>query len=146
MIALNKIDLIDKPQLNKLVKKFEKFGFPVFPISGVTGTGLDPLMDACSMILDEAVPVEDIPVILPAMQAQGEDFWEIIKEEEGYRVQGKRLERMVAMTDLESRDAVRYLQRRLEKIGVFSRLRDAGIEEGDDVIIGELEFEFTDER
>jgi len=146
IIALNKIDLIDKDKLKTLKKKFEKFDLPVFPISGVTGEGLEPLMDACSTILDEALPKEEIPIVMPLMQMQGEDFWEILEEEEGYRVVGKRLERMVAMTDLESRDAVRYLQRRLEKVGVFTKLRDAGIEEGDMVMIGELEFEFTDEK
>lgn len=146
LIALNKIDLVDDVTLNSLRETFEGFGFPVFAISGVTGQGLEPLLDAIANILDAAIPKEEIPIVMPTMQAQGEDFWEVIKEEDGYRVQGKRLERMVAMTDLESRDAVRYLQRRLEKIGVFARLRDAGIEEGDPVMIGELEFEFTDER
>ncbi len=146
LIALNKIDLIDQAQQQELVKTFEAFGFPVFPISGFAGMGLDPLLDRISTILDETTPKEEIPVVMPAMQAQGEDFWEVIQDEDGYRVQGKRLERMVAMTDLESRDAVRYLQRRLDKIGVFSKLRDAGIQEGDSVMIGELEFEYTDER
>ena len=83
---------------------------------------------------------------MPALTMQGEDFWEIIEEEDGYRVSGKRVERMVAMSDLESRDSVRYLQRRLEKIGIFAKLKEAGIEEGDSVVIGEFEFEYKDER
>lgn len=146
LIALNKIDLIDEARQQELVKTFESYGFPVFLISGFAGMGLELLLDRVATILDESVPKEEIPVVMPAMQAQGEDFWEVIQDEDGYRVQGKRLERMVAMTDLESRDAVRYLQRRLDKIGVFTKLRDAGIQEGDSVMIGELEFEYTDER
>ncbi|MBI1333858.1 MAG: GTPase ObgE [Armatimonadetes bacterium] len=146
LIALNKIDLVDRSQLGELKAKFEGFGFPIFTISGVSGEGLNELLDAVANILEETTPKEEIPVVMPAMQVQGEDFWEVLEEEEGYRVAGKRLERMVAMTDLESRDAVRYLQRRLDKIGVFDKLRDAGIEEGDSVAIGEFEFEYTDER
>ncbi|MBS1725938.1 MAG: GTPase ObgE [Armatimonadetes bacterium] len=146
LIALNKIDLVDRSQLGELKAKFEGFSFPIFTISGVSGEGLNEMLDAVANILEETTPKEEIPVVMPAMQVQGEDFWEVLEEEEGYRVAGKRLERMVAMTDLESRDAVRYLQRRLDKIGVFDKLRDAGIEEGDSVAIGEFEFEYTDER
>ena len=83
---------------------------------------------------------------MPALTMQGEDFWEVIEEEDGFRIAGKRVERMVAMSDLESRDSVQYLQRRLEKIGIFTKLRDAGIEEGDAVAIGEFEFEYKDDR
>lgn len=146
LIALNKIDLVDETTLNEFKEKFAEFGYPVFAISGFAGAGLELLLDAVARILEEAIPKDEIPVVMPAMVAQGEDFWEVTQDEEGYRVSGKRLERMVAMTDLESRDAIRYLQRRLDKIGVFTKLRDAGIQEGDTVMIGELEFEYTDER
>ncbi|RYG28934.1 DUF1967 domain-containing protein, partial [bacterium] len=74
-----------------------------------------------------------------------DDSWEVVKEAENeFRVKGKRMERMVAMTDLENRDAVRYLYRRLNRIGVIDELRKQGVEEGDDVTIGEFEFAYTD--
>ena len=148
LIALNKCDLVSPERSQEIGCTFENYtDYPVFYISGVTGEGLNELLDSVSRILEETTPKEEIPVVMPALQVQGEDFWEVVEDEEGgYRVQGKRLERMVAMTDLESRDAVRYLQRRLDKIGVFARLREAGIQEGDSVMIGELEFEYMDER
>ena len=146
LIAINKIDLLPESEIAERIVKFQATGYPVFPISGVTGQGLNDLLNTLTDIVEASTPTEEIPVIMPALAKQGEDYWEVIEEEDGYRVVGKRLERMIAMTDLESRDAVRYLQRRLERIGVIEKLRKAGIEEGDSVSIGEFEFDFTDEK
>ena len=146
LIALNKVDLIGPERLLELESAFKHYGHPVFPISAATNVGLEPLLDEVARIVEENTPEEEIPVVMPALHMQGEDFWEVIEEEDGYRVRGKRVERMVAMSDLESRDSVRYLQRRLEKIGIFTKLREAGISEGDSVAIGEFEFEFLDEK
>lgn len=146
LIAINKIDLLPESDIAEKIVKFQATGYPVFPISGVTGQGLNDLLNTLTDIVEASTPTEEIPVIMPALAKQGEDYWEVIEEEDGYRVVGKRLERMIAMTDLESRDAVRYLQRRLERIGVIEKLRKAGIEEGDSVSIGEFEFDFTDEK
>lgn len=49
------------------------------------------------------------------------------------------------MTDLDNREAVFRLQRRLERWGVFDRLRELGAAEGDTVFVGEEEFAFTEE-
>jgi GTP-binding protein len=146
LIAINKIDLLPESEIAERIVKFQATKYPVFPISGVTGQGLNDLLNTLTDIVEASTPTEEIPVIMPALAKQGEDYWEVIEEEDGYRVVGKRLERMIAMTDLESRDAVRYLQRRLERIGVIEKLRKAGIEEGDSVSIGEFEFDFTDEK
>jgi GTPase len=146
VVALNKIDLIDPERVAELKDRFETFGFPVFPISAATNVGLEDLLNTLHDVVDAEQPEDEMPVVMPALLKQGEDFWEIITEDDGFIVKGKRLERMVGMTDLESKDAVRYLQRRLDRIGVIQKLRDAGAEEGDSVMIGEFEFGFTDER
>ena len=45
LVVANKMDLPDAQEnLKKLKKKFEKRGLPVFPISGVTGKGIDELV------------------------------------------------------------------------------------------------------
>lgn len=145
IIALNKIDLISPETLGALVERFKPFGKPVFPISGVTGAGLPEILNE---MLDELVrqtPEEETVILSPTVKLNDDDSWEVVKEgDHEFRVLGKRMERMVAMTDLENRDAVRYLYRRLNRIGVIDQLRKLGIEEGDDVSIGEFEFDYTD--
>jgi GTP-binding protein len=67
------------------------------------------------------------------VEALGEDL---------YRVRGKRVQRMVAMTDLDSEEGVSHLQKQLERLGVFEALERAGVEVGDTVQIGEWETEW----
>ncbi len=69
---------------------------------------------------------------------------EIIKGHDGFVVKNRRLERMVAMTDLENREALDYLKYRLKKMGVGDRLKKMGIDEGSTVIIGNLVFDLVD--
>ena len=145
LIALNKIDLLRPEQLEELEAKFKQFGHPIFPISGVTGQGLEPLQHAMADALERAPTAEEL-VLTPAGQAVPDHQFEVIREGEGVlRVKGKNVERMVAMTDLSSRDALRHLHRRLERMGVIEKLREMGVEEGESVEIGEIEFAFSDQ-
>ena len=57
-------------------------------------------------------------------------------------MRGKHVERLVAMTDLESDEGVTYLQKQLQRLGVFEALERAGVEVGDTVNIGEWETEW----
>ena len=144
IIALNKVDLISEERLAELRAIFTGFERPVFTISGVTGVGLDDLLNEMHDELDRQTP-EEVVVLTPTIKLNDDDSWEVVREADGeYRVKGKRMERMVAMTDLENRDAVRYLYRRLNRIGVIDELRKQGVAEGDDVTIGEFEFAYTD--
>jgi len=145
LIALNKMDLIPGDQFNELRERFEALGKPLYTISGVTGEGMEGLLDGMLTTLQEATPEDDIEVLTPTLKANDDLSWEVQATEEGFLVLGRRLERMVAMTDLGNDEAVRYLHRRLQRIGVIDRLRDLGAQEGDTVAVGEVEFAFSDE-
>lgn len=144
IIALNKIDLLQPPDIKELEAKFQKFGHPVFAISGVTGVGLEGLQHAMVDALERAPTAEEL-TLTPTAQAVPDHAFEVIKDEERFRVKGKSVERMVAMTDLSSRDAIRHLHRRLERMGVIEKLREMGVEEGESVEIGDIEFAFSDQ-
>jgi GTP-binding protein len=46
-VAANKIDILDDPEtIPRLEKRVAELGIPVFPISGVTGDGVDRLLEA----------------------------------------------------------------------------------------------------
>jgi GTP-binding protein len=59
-----------------------------------------------------------------------------------YEVSGEDVERLALRTDWESSEGVENFQRELEKKGVVTALRRAGAEPGDEVRIGEIEFDF----
>jgi GTP-binding protein len=119
---------------------------PVIGISTVTNAGIPSLLEAVGQALAE----------LPRAQQEarsGLRVYRLAPEEEAgfsvetvrrgvYRVRGKRVERLVAMTDLASEEGVEYLQRQLERLGVFEALQQAGVAVGDTVFISEWETEW----
>jgi GTP-binding protein len=86
-------------------------------------------------------------------EPSGVRVYRLVPEEEGgfhveaveegvYRVRGRRVERMVAMTDLSSEEGTAHLQKQLERLGVFEALGRAGVEVGDTIHIGAWETEW----
>ncbi|MDQ6857116.1 MAG: GTPase ObgE [Candidatus Dormibacteraeota bacterium] len=66
-------------------------------------------------------------------------------EGEVYRVTADGIERLVAMTDMDSDEGVARLQQKLRSAGVDAALAAAGCGDGDTVRIGELEFIYADD-
>lgn len=145
IIALNKVDIIPGEVFGPLRERFERFEKPLYTISAVTGEGIDPLLFEITETLARTIPQEEIPVLLPALHARADQRWDVERTDEGYKVTGSRIYRMVEMTDLNNEDAVRHLHRRLERIGVIEKLRKMGAEEGDTVTVGATEFAFSEE-
>jgi len=71
-------------------------------------------------------------------------FTEPMEVEDGWQVHGEAIERAAAMTYWEHRESVRRFQRLMENIGVEEALREAGVEEGDTVYVGEYTLEWQD--
>src|SRR5439155_1089812 len=78
-------------------------------------------------------PEAELPVIRPDLP---EDVFTVERAHDGWRVRGRKVERLTAMTYWNEPESVERLQRILSKLGVFEALRAAGIKEGDPVHIG----------
>ncbi len=120
---------------------------PYFAVSAVTGEGIGPLVRA----VGEAV--HEIRLALPSEADEFEVRYVHVPEGDrdivvtramdgGWDVTGVAIERMVIKTDMQNEEAVAYLQRRLQKIGIDGRLTAAGAVDGDTVHIGPVSFEF----
>ena len=68
----------------------------------------------------------------------------ILKTEQGWRISGEALERAAAMTYWEHFQSIRRFHKILEAMGVDQAMRDAGVEPGDTVMIGEHELEWEE--
>jgi GTPase len=155
IVVLNKADMPDAaPLIPDLTARLEAEEYSVFPISALTGEGVQPLLYAVSGRL-KTLPVEAPPPETEVVRFTGpeEDAWEVEAppesetEEEGPRtwvVRGKKVERVVSMTDMNNEAGVRRMQRILERMGIVTRLRNLGAEDGDTVRIGTTEFDFID--
>ncbi len=72
----------------------------------------------------------------------GEGGYSVEREDDGgFRIVGRGVELLFERHDLKNEEALAYLEQRLNEIGVIAALRAAGFEPGDDVRVGEHEFE-----
>src|SRR5204863_724592 len=145
IVVANKIDLPGgKDGLERL-----KHALPhraVVGTSTVTNEGIQSLLSEVARLLRELPPEQAAPsaeVRVYTLTPEADDRFRVEAVEPGvYRVVGKRVERLVAMTDLASEDGTQYLQKQLERLGVFEALVRAGVQVGDTVHIGGWETEW----
>ncbi len=145
IVALNKCDVYGAEENVKAFrKKCRKY--KCYPITAVTGEGTRQLIEAIFDILKdlpepEPIPADEFEYDTPDV---GEFFIEKDEEEEVWYVTGglvDMLERNVVLSDP---DSMAYFQKVLKDKGVIKSLRDAGVAEGDTVVVGGVEFEFRD--
>jgi len=148
LVALNKIDLRPDPAKVAEVESYlTGESYRVFRISALTGEGLRQLMGAASLMLGELPAIEpaESAEAAPPAPRQGRQRPRVEAVQPGlFEVSGGDIERVVIMTDLDNEDAVRYLHRRLEQMGVIRRLRELGARDGDKVKIGEVQLDFVE--
>lgn len=152
IVALNKTDIIaDEELVQRTEDQLRQAGREVFRISAVTRKGLEQLLYAIWNALEKAREADPVlePAVVTEIKAHPEDDlrqWRISKSDEGYWVvEGKALEKLVAMTDVDNEYALRRMQRTLERIDFNNKLRRFGVSEGDTVRIGRMEFVFEDD-
>jgi GTP-binding protein len=145
VVALNKMDLPDvQEKWPALEKELKKRGFEPMAISAVARTNVKELLyKTAELLAATPKPEKAIEIAVYKPEADPNDF-EILKEAGGTRVKGISIERAAAMTYWEYAESVRRFQNIMEVIGIDQALRDAGVEAGDTVLIGEFELEWED--
>lgn len=148
IIVLNKMDLPETQERWPALKaKAEAAGYPAFAVSAVAHQGTDELMQYTAKRLQEIQQEEAerlaaqaiISAENPVLRPQPEDAFSINKEKGVYIVRGKRVERAVSMTNLESEEGMDRLQVTLAKMGVTKALEEAGVKVGNKVRFGKVE-------
>jgi GTPase len=119
-------------------------GSGTIAISAVTGEGLDALRERIASLAREAAEVAEERSAYVVLRPARPRFV-VKKEGERFRVIGRGVERWVSETDLEDPEKLRRLQRRLVKEGVERELASAGARRGDEVMIGDVAFEYLPE-
>lgn len=149
VIAANKIDAIysdpENDPIKRLKDEFEPQGYKVFPISGVTGEGLNELLYYVS---DQLKDLDVAPIVFeqeyfPEDELIYVDLPYTVEKEDGmYVVEGPKIEKMLGYTNLDSEKGFAFFQKFLKDTGILKELEDAGIEEGDTVRMYGLQFDY----
>ncbi|HEY0757323.1 MAG TPA: GTPase ObgE [Ktedonobacteraceae bacterium] len=148
ILAFNKMDLPEAQERWEDFKaRAEAAGYPVFAISAAAHQGTKELIQAASARLQELQRAEAERAAEQPLTAQEgsilrplpEDAFTITKEDGIYVVRGKRIERVVAMTNQGSDESMDRLQVTIEKMGLTRALENAGVQMGDPVRFGKIE-------
>ncbi len=146
IVAGNKIDMAEPEQIEEFKNWIEAKGLEYHSICAPISEGTQELMNAAWKKLCELPPIkeyeaEEIPV---ESMIQNDPGFKITQPEKGtYIVEAAWFPRVLKGIDTEDYESLQYMQRILEKSGVFDALRERGIEEGDTVIVYDIEFEYV---
>jgi GTP-binding protein len=147
IIAVNKIDMPEaKANLRRVQEYFGKL--KIFPISAVTGEGVNPLMQQAYRSLQylEARAREEAETTITfehELPPEPPARFELVKTEERFVIRGAEPRRAVLMTDIGNEQGLILLYRKLKNMGVINALAREGAVEGDTVQIDEFEFTYS---
>ena len=145
IVAGNKIDMAEPEQIEEFKSWVEGQGYEYYSICAPILEGTQELMNVVWNKLKDLPPIkeyetEEIPVEAIIQNSTGFRISEI---EEGYfLVEADWFPKVLKGIDTEDYEALQYMQRVLEKSGIFDALRERGIQEGDIVSLYDIEFEF----
>jgi GTP-binding protein len=155
VLLLSKRDLLPAERVEEEVAEWRRrFGDRVKGVlaaSAATGEGLEELRGLVLSELPEDVPARperreagpaEFEVEHRVYRPVGEGGYSVEREDDGaFRVLGRGVELLFERHDLKNEEALAYLEQRLKEIGVIAALKAAGFEAGNDVRVGEHEFE-----
>jgi GTPase len=152
IVVFSKVDLLPADARDEWIAELsEGLGVDsskVLQASAATGEGLGELVRAVFTGVGEEPFEAPVNPELDGFEAEhmtyrpaAEQGFEIVREDGAFRVLGRGIELLIARHDLSNLEALAYLEDRLREIGVIAALERAGFQPGDDVRIGDEEFE-----
>ena len=146
IVVLNKIDQPDVQERLKAIKaSFKKQKVELLTASAMARTNTRDILIAAYRKLAE-MPVEDLDETLPVYKPEVDpNQFEVTQEDiDKWRITGVAIERSAKMTYWEHDGSIRRFQKLMERLGVDKALREAGVQEGDTVFVGNFELEWKD--
>jgi len=146
IVAANKCDLLapESDNLQRLRTVVEAAGCELYEISAGTTQGTRNLMRVVAERLRTLPPVTvyEPEYVEPTAEVGDPNALEIEHYGSTWLVTGTWLERLVENINFDDYEARNYFDLQLRKCGLFARLEEMGIQDGDTVDIYDLEFEY----
>ena len=146
VIVANKTDLLgdDREPVERLRAYAEEHGFDFLEISAATNQGVQELIHKTWALLQELPPVFVYePEFVPVEEQVTERDITVEKVEDYYVVGGAWVEKIMSSVNTDDYESRMYMDRMLKGAGVYDRLEEMGVQEGDFVVIGDMEFEYV---
>ena len=146
IVALNKIDMVfDDTTIPDNKKYFEDKGYEVFLINALSGEGLPELMERAYYYVENYEPEPEATDDTVVYEAKQDVEFVITRgDDAAFYITGKRIERLVAMTNLSDDQSLRRFQRIWRFLELDAKLKEKGCKDGDEVVIGDQRFTFQE--
>ena len=146
IVAANKTDLMmpESDNLERLRKHVESKGCELYEISAGTTQGTKNLMRIVAQKLSTLPPVTIYePEYVEVIEAPADpSAFEVEHYGNTWLITGRWLERLVQNINFDDYESRNHFDMQLRKAGLFKRLEEMGIEDGDTVDIYDFEFEY----
>ena len=145
LAVANKTDLLtDTEQLDAFRAHVESLGYEFFAMSAATHQGTRELVQRISQRLSELPPVTVYePEYVPKPPAiDTSEPLHIEQEDNTWLVEGPWLQRLMGNINFSDYESRMYFDKMLRQSGLFDRLEEMGIQDGDIVSMYDLEFEY----
>ena len=146
IVAANKTDLLmpESDNLERLRAHCEELGIELYEISAGTTQGTRNLMRIVAEKLRTLPPVTiyEPEYVAPVIEAGDPNALEIEHYGSTWLITGTWLERLIMDINFDDYESRNYFDQQLRKCGLFARLEEMGIEDGDVVDIYDFQFEY----
>ena len=150
VIVANKVDLMSDDDRDAALARLSE-SYPevrIFPMSAATDSDLNELVYHLADILDAIGPVEyaeeDFEPVEEEPQKEEAPFRVQKIGPDAYEVVGPEIDGLVGRTQFERDEAVERFMKILDNMGIEKALREAGIQDGDTVIVGPMALDYLE--
>ncbi len=138
LVVANKCDLLgdDRAPIERLKAHAESLGYRFFEISAAAHRGTQALMQAAASLLSELPPVlrYEADYVAPEPVIDTSEALRIERCDDDYwSVEGAWLQRLLQSVNLDDYEGRMYFDRVLRDAGVFARLEELGVKDGDTI-------------
>ncbi|MBE7082816.1 MAG: GTPase ObgE [Clostridiales bacterium] len=146
IVVATKADLLDAETLAMQLDDFaSKTGHKPMVISSVTHSGVNELLNKITEVLAKTPKKAPMEIELVEFDTKDKTTLEVIKLEQGmFEVVGGFIDNLIRGVVLSDEQSNAYFQNALKKYGIIDKLKEAGMKDGDTVVIKDITFEYSE--
>ena len=148
IVVGNKSDLVDadSDNIDRLRNCAEKLGYKFILISAATHKGIDDIIHECAKELKN-IPIPEpfeADYVAPELKIGTADEVTINNFDDIWTVEGPWLQRLCSNINFSDYESMNFFDKTLRDAGIYKRMEEMGIKDGDTVSIYDLMFEYKD--
>ena len=148
LVIGNKCDIISEDDENiiKLKEHVESLGYKYLSISAATHKGIEKVISECSRLLAELPYIEpfEADYVAPEIKIGTAEDVVINNFDDIWTVEGPWLQRLCSHINFSDYESMNYFDKSLRDAGIYDRMEQMGVKDGDTVSIYDLMFEYKD--